>query len=185
MALAHTAPRPAAEDPFGALDRSIFAHRSELAGLARREGLAAEDAVDAVQDAFSKLLQLVLQGRAPDGALAVRAYLFEIVRNTARNQRRLHRNARRHEALEAVPEPATAYPSGESLIAEAEEHVRLRACVDRLCDTQRAVVTLRMLEERPGEDVAERLGISRGYVDVLLHRAKGSLKACLLEPGAP
>ena len=54
--------------------------------------------------------------------------------------------------------------------------------MDRLCDTQRAVVSLRLLEERRGEDVAEALGISRAYVDVLLHRAKRSLTSCMTEP---
>jgi len=36
-----------------------------------------------------------------------------------------------------------------------------------------------MLEERDGEDVAEALGISRNYVDVLLHRARGALFVCM------
>jgi len=72
-------------------------------------------------------------------------------------------------------------PSLESLLAQAEEHLRLRACVARLCDTQRAVVTLRLLEEQDGKDVAEALGISRAHVDVLLHRAKGRLLACMIE----
>jgi RNA polymerase sigma-70 factor (ECF subfamily) len=66
-------------------------------------------------------------------------------------------------------------------ISRAEDHVRLRACVDRLCDTQKAVVTWRLLDEQPGENVAEALGISRGYVDVLLHRAKIQLRACLTD----
>ena len=64
-------------------------------------------------------------------------------------------------------------------LADAEAHVRLRACVNELCDTQRAVVTLRMLEERPGEDVARALGIQAGHVAVLLHRAKTQLRACM------
>jgi RNA polymerase sigma-70 factor (ECF subfamily) len=53
--------------------------------------------------------------------------------------------------------------------------------VDRLCRTQRTVVMMRLLEERPGEDVAAALGITRGYVDVLLHRAKASLLVCMTE----
>jgi RNA polymerase sigma-70 factor (ECF subfamily) len=40
-------------------------------------------------------------------------------------------------------------------------------------------VTLRMLEEQPGEDVAAALGITPGHVAVLLHRAKRSLRACM------
>ena len=73
----------------------------------------------------------------------------------------------------------------ETLLAHAEDHLRLRACVARLCDSQRAVVTLRMLEERQGEDVAALLGISRGHVDVLLHRAKSRLRSCMLEGARP
>jgi RNA polymerase sigma-70 factor (ECF subfamily) len=79
------------------------------------------------------------------------------------------------------PEPAAGEGAVDERLARAEEHVRLRACVERPCDTQRAVVTLRMLEERDGEDVASALGITRGHVDVLLHRARSSLFACMTE----
>jgi RNA polymerase sigma-70 factor (ECF subfamily) len=41
------------------------------------------------------------------------------------------------------------------------------------------VVTLRMLDQVPGEDVARTLGITAGHVAVLLHRAKASLLACM------
>jgi RNA polymerase sigma-70 factor (ECF subfamily) len=41
------------------------------------------------------------------------------------------------------------------------------------------VVTLRLLEERPGEDVAAALGITPGHVAVLLHRAKQALRVCM------
>jgi len=62
----------------------------------------------------------------------------------------------------------------------AEAQVRLRVCVAELCEIQRAVVLLRLLSEQPGDDVAQSLGISRGYVDVLTHRAKSALRACML-----
>ena len=87
--------------------------------------------------------------------------------------------ARPHEDVDALPLARVPEGSAEALVAEAEEHVRLRACVDQLCETQKAVVMLRLLEERPGEDVAASLGISRGYVDVLVHRAKASLRVCM------
>jgi RNA polymerase sigma-70 factor (ECF subfamily) len=41
------------------------------------------------------------------------------------------------------------------------------------------VVTLRLLEERPGEDVAQALGVSSNHVAVLLHRAKSALRVCM------
>ncbi len=100
------------------------------------------------------------------------------VRNAARNKRRRHHLSRPHEPLD--DDVASEAPLDQQL-ARAEEHLRLRGCVERLCDTQRAVVTLRLLEERDGEDVASTLGIARGYVDVLLHRARRSLVACMLD----
>jgi RNA polymerase sigma-70 factor (ECF subfamily) len=72
-------------------------------------------------------------------------------------------------------------PEAEARLVAAEEKARLDCCVARLADLQRAVVTLRVLEECSGADVAERLGLSAGHVAVLLHRAKSALAACLSE----
>jgi RNA polymerase sigma-70 factor (ECF subfamily) len=161
-------------DPLSVLSQTARAERARLVAVARGEGLDAEDAVDCVQDAFCTYLRLVSGGEAPRDA---GAWLATIVRNAARNKRRLHHVARPHEPIREDHVPVQQ----EADVARAEEHVRLRACVEQLCDTQRAVVTLRMLEEKPGEDVAAALGISRGYVDVLLHRARASLFACMTE----
>jgi RNA polymerase sigma-70 factor (ECF subfamily) len=169
-------------DPLEALSGDIRDERAALAAIARREGLGAEDAVDCVQDAFCTFLLLAQRGELPPSAAEFAPLLGGIVRNAARNARRRHRVARPHVPLPLDAEPAVEQASAEKRVAEAEEHVRLRACVDRLCDTQKAVVTLRMLEERDGEDVAAALGIARGYVDVLLHRAKASLFACMTDP---
>lgn len=165
-------------DPLDALGRLLPDHRGALVRAARREGVSAADAVDVVQDALCTFLGLAARGEVPPDPSELPPFLAVVVRNAARNRRRRHDVARPHVAVEAAPE-ADDGASSEELVARAEEHVRLRACVDRLCDTQRAVVLLRMLEERPGEDVAVALGVTRGYVDVLLHRAKASLRVCM------
>ncbi|MDB5219811.1 MAG: polymerase, sigma-24 subunit, subfamily [Myxococcaceae bacterium] len=165
-------------DVLGILSDLARSGRADLVRTARREGASPEDAVEAVQDALCTFLQLAQKKEAPADPSHWPGYLAGIVRNAARNKRRRHHVARPHEDLDALPVPSDA-ASAEKLVVEAEEHVRLRACVDQLCETQKAVVMLRLLEERPGEDVAESLGISRGYVDVLLHRAKASLRVCM------
>lgn len=164
-------------DPLDTLDRLLPDQRRSLVRVARREGVSAADAVDVVQDALCTFLTMAAHGGSPTALPELSALLRTIVRNAARNRRRRHDVALPHVAVESAPAPDG--PSAEELVARAEEHVRLRACVDQLCDTQRAVVMLRMLEERPGEDVAEALGITRGHVDVLLHRAKSSLRVCM------
>ena len=80
----------------------------------------------------------------------------------------------------AISSSAPAAAAGaDELIAAAEDQIRLHRCVQTLADVQRAVVTLRMLDEVPGEDVAHALGITPGHVAVLLHRAKVNLLSCM------
>jgi RNA polymerase sigma-70 factor (ECF subfamily) len=167
-------------DPIGALSDLIRDQRGLLVRVARREGLSAEDAVECAQEGLSTFLQVLQRGDAPADRSDWAPYVTTIVKNAARNRRRRHHVALPHEEIEgsdALSEEASA----EDLLAQAEEHVRLRACVERLCGTQKSVVMLRLLEERRGEDVAAVLGITRGHVDVLLHRAKLSLRECMAE----
>lgn len=155
------------------------ARRGALIAVARREGLDAEDALEVVQDALFTLLR---RPAAPESALAsVKA----MTRNAARNLRRRHYRRMPHDAIDGERLPGPSEPGAEELIARGEDLARLRVCMAELCATQRAAVTLRLLEERSGEDVAHELGLTRGYVDVLVHRAKATLRACMAEPGEP
>jgi RNA polymerase sigma-70 factor (ECF subfamily) len=166
--------------------RLVHDHRALLASVARGEGLLAEDAFDAVQEAFRAFLvrsdaaELVAQ---PDAA---RKLLVALTRNLARNRRRLHAGARPHVSDASVVDqlPDTA-PSSEQILESIEQQEQLARCVGELAEAQRAVVNLRMLDEVPGEDVARMLGIAPGYVAVLLHRAKASLATCMAAAEVP
>ena len=167
-------------DALAQLGRVAREQRVALTSLARREGLGPEDAVDCVHDALCTFLDLGLRGELPADRAEHAPMLAGIVVNTARNKRRRHYLAQPHAPIDVV-DPGGDGPSTATLVAHAEECVRLRACMRRLCETQRTVVMMRLLEERPGEDVAAALGLTRGHVDVLLHRAKASLRVCMLE----
>jgi RNA polymerase sigma-70 factor, ECF subfamily len=167
-------------DPIAVLSDLIRQERGMFVLAARREGVSAEDAVECAQEALSTFLQLLQRGEAPGDASGWAPYVTTITKNAARNRRRRHHVALPHVAIDGT-DPPSDEASAEDLLAQAEEHVRLRACVERLCGTQRSVVMLRLLEERAGEDVAAVLGITRGHVDVLLHRAKASLRECMAE----
>jgi len=156
--------------------------RGSLAALARSEGVAPEDAVDCVQDALCTLLARGRRGTLPANVEEWAPLLATMVKNAARNRRRRHFRARPHVELDAQPLGDESAVASDEALARAETHIRLRACVEDLCEVERAVVTLRMLEERAGEDVARVLGISSGYVAVLLHRAKHALRVCMAEP---
>jgi RNA polymerase sigma-70 factor, ECF subfamily len=123
-------------------------------------------------------VRLAVQGGLPSDRAEHGPLLAGIVVNAARNRRRRHYLARRHEGVDDLA-PGDEDLSPEAQVAHAEECVRLRACINRLCGMQRSVVLMRLLEERPGEDVAIALGVTRSYVDVMLHRAKASLSVCM------
>ena len=173
-----TTPTPA--DALDTLGEMVRRERATLVQVARAEGLDAEDAVECVQDALCIFLGLAQRGEvdAPPGEWAF--LLVGVTKNAARNRRRRLANERRapdgHERLAGI---AASEGGADDAVARAEAHVRLRQCVAELCAVQRAVVTLRLLDERPGDDVAAALGISRNYVDVLAHRARAALKICM------
>jgi RNA polymerase sigma-70 factor (ECF subfamily) len=146
--------------------------RRALVSVARSEGLNAEESLECVQDA---LLTMLGRDDPPEHAIAT---LKTVVRNAARNFRRRHRRAKDHQPFDEE-RGASSEPDAEGLVSHAEDVVRLRMCVAELCGVQRAVVMLRLLEERSGEDVAVTLGLTRGHVDVLVHRAKAALRVCM------
>jgi RNA polymerase sigma-70 factor, ECF subfamily len=161
-------------------------HRGRLAAVARGEGLSPEDAVDAVQEAFHAYLTLPSARPLVDDDVASRRLLTTVTRNVARNRRRSHALARPHvasdEVLDGLRDEA---PAADALLTGAEERLQLASCVRCLGDAQRAVVSLRMLDDVPGEDVARTLGISPGHVAVLLHRAKANLYVCMTRAESP
>jgi RNA polymerase sigma factor (sigma-70 family) len=177
----------ASDAPQGFLEwvtRLSHTHRARLYRLARREGLRGEDAVDCVQDAFQTFL-LLPQARqlveSNDDSLKL---LSVLVRNHARNRRRRHEVARPHDSDDQSLAllAADALPVDE-LIAQAQDFALMVGCLDHLGKLQRAVVSLRMLDEVAGEDVATMLGLPASHVAVLLHRAKQNLRTCMLSAG--
>jgi RNA polymerase sigma-70 factor (ECF subfamily) len=192
MELAATRPPRGAEDQAARaavlewVGGLVHEHRAALARVARHEGLVPEDAFDAVQEAFQTFITLPEARSLLDRPDESRGLLVALTRNVARNRRRLHANARSHTSDPAILDGLPAHVSGvEETIVAAEQHVRLQSCMSTLAEVPRTVVTLRMLDDLPGEDVARMLGVSPGHVAVLLHRAKARLLACMTTCGDP
>ncbi len=166
------------------VSRLVHTHRGRLYRLARREGLREEDSLDCAQDAFHTFL-LLPQARqlveSDDDSIKL---LSVLARNHARNRRRKHEVARPHESGDETLAVLTAEaPPVDELIGQAQEFALMIGCLDHLGKLQRAVVSLRMLDEVAGEDVAAMLELAPSHVAVLLHRAKLSLRSCMLSAG--
>ena len=156
----------------------VHTHRERLLAYARRRGLGAEDALDAVQDSFVSFLRLPeARGIAHDGDDALKL-LTVIVRHNLQNRlSKTRRHGRAHALLEAEAAKLDD-ESSESIIARAEELTRVKGCIARMGHLQRQVVMLSLLDEQPRDEVAKLLGISDGYVRVLLHRAREHVRTC-------
>ena len=164
--------------------RLVHTHRGKLYGLARREGLREQDALDCVQDALQTFLLLPQARQLVESNEDSIKLLSVLVRNHARNRRRRHEVARPHDAGDETLALLTAGAQPvDELIAQAEDFALMIGCLDHLGKLQRAVVSLRMLDEVAGEDVAAMLELPPSHVAVLLHRAKQNLKTCMVSAG--
>lgn len=172
--------RPRAYEPndaWFALGELVREQRAALVRVAVREGLRPEEALECVQDALCTWLSRRADEQPPRELWI--AQLKHMVRNAARNGRRRHFRLRPHLPIDDASVVDEKAAGGEMLLEAAETSLRLQVCVSQLREVERAVVTLRLLEEHSGEDVARMLGLSRSHVDVLVHRAKLTLRACM------
>lgn len=155
----------------------VHAHRGQLLAYARRRGLDAEEALDGVQDSFVSFLRLPEARAIAHEDVDSMKLLTVLLRHNVQNYRRKRgRRARAQATVEAVP--IEEGESSESLVAHAEELARVNGCILRMARLQRQVVMLSLLDERPHDQVAEVLGLSDGYVRVLLHRAREHIRNC-------
>ncbi len=166
------------ETPFLAwVSRPVRAQRQPLLRVARREGLSADDALDAVQEALQSFLALPHARGVAEHDDDARKLLSALARNVARNRRRKHDRSREHVALDDLATDES--PGAEELLARAQDRMLVLGCMHNLGRVQRAVVTLRLVEGLDGAEAALSLGLTPGHVAVLLHRAKDELRECV------
>jgi RNA polymerase sigma-70 factor, ECF subfamily len=154
-------------------------HGARLSAIARAQGLDVEDARDAVQEALSAFVALAEARDLCAASVDAAAFLTALTINVSRNMRRRHHRAKPHvrgAPLEALPDPGADL---DELVARAECGRALDRCLGSLDEVPRKIVSLRIIEEVSGIEVANELDLSPGHVAVLLHRAKRSLSACL------
>jgi RNA polymerase sigma factor (sigma-70 family) len=158
--LARTGSEPAFEAIVARYRLPLVRHCARMVGEA--------DAEDAAQDALLNAHAALVRGAA---VRQLAPWLYAIAQNTARNCLRA-RAAR----------PATEEADdggGASADGSAENRQELRevlAAVSALPDRQRDAIVMREFEGRSYEEIASRLGASRGAVRQLLNRARGSVR---------
>lgn len=78
--------------------------------------------------------------------------------------------------LEEAPDTPDETIDSERKLIEQERRVQLRALLARMPARNQKLLTAVFLEERPPDEVCDELGIDRGYLRVLLFRARTQLR---------
>ena len=157
-----------------AYEELVRRHTQVAVRTAHLVGGGADDAEDAVQEAFVKAYAALPRFRA--GA-PFRPWLLRIVANEARNRRR-SAGRRAGLALRAVEDRPSgdAAPSPEVAVLAGESRAALLAAVNALRDEDREVIGLRFFLDLSEAETAETLGIPRGTVKSRLSRALRRLR---------
>ncbi|MHB8418657.1 MAG: RNA polymerase sigma factor [Myxococcales bacterium] len=155
-------------------------HVQLVARWAAKLGGPYVDVEDAVQETFA-IVQRRLPSYRPEAKLTT--WLFRITENAVHHQRR---SARWRRFLRGSAEEAAGdRPDPRRSPLEDVEHRQAREKVYRILDRMnpryRTALVLARLEELPTEEVAERMGMSRDNLWLVLHRARKDFARRLAE----
>ena len=170
----------------GALDSLIRATYADVYALCRRMLADPDEAADATQEVFVRVMRSVLGFR---GESAFGTWLHRVTVNVCLTALRRRSKARAAGMVAggtpfAMPgdetEVAAGGPAPEDVAVTADLVARSEAALAALPEDARAVVVLRDIEGLSTAEVAELLGVTENVVKVRLHRAHARLRTMIL-----
>jgi RNA polymerase sigma-70 factor (ECF subfamily) len=170
----------------GALDTLIRATYADVYALCRRMLADPEEAADATQEVYLRVMRSVLGFR---GDSAFGTWLHRVTVNVCLTALRKRSKARvagmvAGAAPFGLPGEEIELPSAggapEDLAVTADLAARSEAALATLPEDARAVVVLRDIEGLSTKEVADLLGVSETVVKVRLHRAHARLRTLIL-----
>ena len=161
-----------------AFRRLVRRHERAIASVVTAMLGPGDDADDVGQETFIRFFRALPRFR---GDAAVRTYLTRIAMNLCVDvlSRRRRRRGWLRLGAGASDESLPAAPDEGGALEERERRALVRAAVDDLPPKHRAVVVLRLLEERSTREAAEALGVPEGTVMSRLKRALEKLEGAL------
>ncbi len=133
------------------------------------------EAEDAVQDAYVKIWRNAAAFEA--GRASVMTWLITIARNAAIDRARKRRETPVDWA--DAPEEHSDDPSPEDFAVMADDHARLRACLEELEEPQRGAVRAAFFTGRTYAEIADKLDTPLGTIKSWIRRSLARLRDCL------
>jgi RNA polymerase sigma-70 factor, ECF subfamily len=137
---------------------------------------------DARQETFLRVFAYFRSGKTLDNPASLPGFVHAVCHNVALEFLRFHT---RHEQLaENAPEPLDPADNPEGQMVTAERKEIVRKLLGELTVKDRELLRRVLLEEEDKDAICKEYGVDRGYLRVLLHRARLRFKAALLESRA-
>jgi RNA polymerase sigma-70 factor (ECF subfamily) len=150
------------------------AHLGDVTRWAARLGGPRVELEDAVQEVFTLVQRELPKYR---GEARITTWLYRITENVVRHQRRRNRWRRwlGGGASEHERELASEERSPAENVEQRQSRELVYLALDRMNERYRTAIILFEIEDLPGEEVAERMGMKLSNLWVLLHRARADL----------
>lgn len=148
-----------------------FAPRVRLYG--RRHLRDDQAAADLTQQVLLKAIEALRAGKLREPE-RITSFVFGMCRMVVLDLRRTH--ARRERLLDTFAGDVPAADPGRAPLLDRD---RLRHCLERLSERERAVIVASFYDEQPAQAVAGALGLSEGNVRVIRHRGLQRLRDCV------
>ncbi|HWC36113.1 MAG TPA: sigma-70 family RNA polymerase sigma factor [Mycobacteriales bacterium] len=170
----------------GALDALIRATYTDVYKLARRMLADPDEAADATQEVFVRVMRSVVGFR---GEAAFGTWLHRVTVNVCLTMLRKRSKARETGMVAgrtpfALPDEAMAIAGSEASPGDRAETAdlvrRSEQALASLNEEARAVVVLRDIEGLSTKEVADLLGVTENVVKVRLHRAHAKLRELVI-----
>lgn len=150
----------------------IEAHHASLWRYLRFLGCDRALADDLTQETFLAVMQQAFEDR---GRQSTSAFLRTVARNLFLMNMRRSRFVQTVEDLHAADE---AWDRANADEGQDRQHA-LRRCLELVQGKARQALDLTYTSKLPGQEVADRLGMSHENLRVLLHRTRQSLRQCI------
>jgi RNA polymerase sigma-70 factor (ECF subfamily) len=161
----------------------LIAHFSRPVRLKLQARLRSPELIqDACQETFLRVLAYFRAGKALDNPASLPGFVHSVCHNIALEFLRGHtRHDQILENLQDPPDPSLN-PEGQFVTQERTEFVR--RLLGELPEKDRQLLRRVFLEEEDKDLVCSELHVDRGYLRVLLHRARLRFKAAVLRADA-